>query len=219
MCFGYMPPLRDNSVLLTITKPPHHGCIHEDCQHKAGGCHGNRAFRHAETGGWHLDIPHHKNTRRWNGKSIKLALPSEVGELLEHHITWGHRLLTMCVDDPTPTLFINKSTGAPLRPQEVSKVWSKTVLDGSGVHFGPHMCRSIFVVGTKDRGMPCDPGMAMVMGSSSATIWERVYDKHFNNRQVESAMDAMATWRKTMLDEANASMPKPSKKAKHTEQS
>lgn len=31
MCFGYMPPLRHNSILLTLTAPPHSGCTHQDC--------------------------------------------------------------------------------------------------------------------------------------------------------------------------------------------
>jgi hypothetical protein len=51
MSFGYMPPMRDTSVLLTLTKPPHKGCIHPDCQHKVTGCLGNRVFKDVATGG------------------------------------------------------------------------------------------------------------------------------------------------------------------------
>ena len=115
MCFGYMPPLRHNSVLLTITAPPHHGCIHPDCQHKHAGCLGNRVYRHSSTGLWWLDVPHHKNTRAWNGVAIKFQLPLEVAELLEHHLTWAHRSLTGMVEDVAPTLFVNTTTGMPIR--------------------------------------------------------------------------------------------------------
>lgn len=48
--FGYIPPLRATSVLLTLTMPPHVGCVHPDCQHKASGCLGNRVYRHPVTG-------------------------------------------------------------------------------------------------------------------------------------------------------------------------
>lgn len=50
MCFGYFPPLRNNSVILTITRPSHSGCIHPDCQHKKRGCLGNRVYKSAATG-------------------------------------------------------------------------------------------------------------------------------------------------------------------------
>lgn len=50
-CFGYMPPMRDNSVLLTLNMPSHKtGCQHEDCQHKANGCLGNRVYEDPTTG-------------------------------------------------------------------------------------------------------------------------------------------------------------------------
>ena len=201
MCFGYMPPLRDNSVLLTITAPPFKGCMHPDCQHQATGCRGNRVHPHPVSGRWLLDIHHHKNTRVWHGKAIKIKLPVEVAELLQHHLTWAKAQLTGMHDEQVPpTLFVNTSTGAPLKPQEVAKVWSKTVLQGSGVHFGPHLCRSIFVVGNRDRGLPDSPGMAMLMGNSQA-VWDSVYDRHFNNRQADAAMHAMQDWRAGMLSE------------------
>lgn len=50
MCFGYMPPLRDYSILLSLTRPSHRGCVHEDCQHRATGCLGNRVYKHPTTG-------------------------------------------------------------------------------------------------------------------------------------------------------------------------
>lgn len=140
---------------------------------------------------------------------------------MTHHLQWGHRQLTRCVEgDVAPSLFVNKSTGLPLKPQEVGKLWSDTVLEGSGVHFSPHMCRSIFVCGTKDLNMPMKEGMSMVMGSSHATICGAIYDKHFNNRQAQEAMDAMPLWRATMLKEARNTPPSqgflPKKRAKHT---
>lgn len=198
MCFGYMPPIRDNSLLLTITHPPFVGCTHQDCQHRHTGCTGNRVFKH--NGAWVLEAPHHKTSRSWQGKAIKVKLPSEVAELLQHHIDWGKAILTSMHEQVAPTLFVNTSTGAPLKPQEVAKVWSNTVLQGTGIKFGPQMCRSIFVVGTRDRGLPESPGLAMVMGNSQA-VWDSVYDRHFNTRQVQEAMDGMPAWRERMLSD------------------
>lgn len=200
MCFGYLPPLRDCSVLLTITAPPHQGCVHPDCQHRAAGCLGNRVYKQKSTGKWVLHVPHHKNTRVWQGTAIKVELPAEVAELLEHHLSWAHRALTGMCDKVAPTLFVNTNTGAPLKPQEVSKVWSKTVLEGSGVHFGPQTCRSIFAVGVRDSGH-AHPGMAMVMGNSTPT-WDAVYDRHFKKREVGEAMQHMSGWRQKMLEQA-----------------
>jgi hypothetical protein len=156
-----------------------------------------------------MDVPHHKNTRRWGGRPIRLKLPNEVAELLEHHVRWGHKMLTRVAGPLPTTLFLNVSTGAAIKPQEVSKVWSQTVLEGTGVHFGPQMCRSIHVVGTKDAGLEMHPGTAMVMGSSFETIWERVYDKQFNDRQVEAALDDMPRWREAMRRRAAAAAPAP----------
>lgn len=201
MCFGYMPPLRHNSVLLHLTGPPHAGCIHPDCQHKQAGCLGNRVHKHPTTGIWWLDIPHHKNTKAWKGASLKFELPTEVAQLLEHHITWGHSTLTGHTEQYAPNLFVNTTTGLPLKDQEVSQVWSKTVLEGSGVHFGPQLCRSIFVSGTRDAGLPSPAGMAMIMGNSQA-VWDSVYDRHFNTREAQAAMQLMPAWRHKMLQQA-----------------
>lgn len=202
MCFGYMPPLRNNSVLLNLTGPPHLGCIHPDCQHKASGCLGNRVHRHPSTGTWWLEIPHHKNTKAWNGVSLKFELPTEVAELLDHHITWAHSTLTGLTEQFAPNLFVNTTTGLPLKDQEVSQVWSKTVLEGSGVHFGPQLCRSIFVSGTRDAGLPNPSGMAMIMGNSQA-VWDSVYDRHFNTREAQAALQLMPAWRQQMLAQAS----------------
>lgn len=203
MCFGYMPPLRHNSVLLTLTGPPHLGCIHPDCQHKQSGCNGNRVHRHPTHGKWWIDVPHHKNTKAWNGVALKFELPIEVAELLDHHITWAHSSLTGLTELFSPQLFVNPNTGLPLKDQEVSQLWSKTVLEGSGVHFGPQVCRSIFVSGTRDAGLPSPSGMAMVMGNSQA-VWDSVYDRHFNTREAQAALDLMPAWRQSMLKEAKA---------------
>ena len=201
MCFGYMPPLRHNSVLLTITAPPHHGCIHIDCQHKDVGCKGNRVYRHSTKGNWWLEVPHHKNTRAWKGTPIRFELPSEVEELLDHHLQWAHRTLTGMLDEVAPTLFVNTTTGMPMKEQEVSQVWSKTVLQGTGVHFGPQMCRSIFASSTHDLGVSNTKGMAMIMGTSQ-NVWDNVYDKHFDSREAHEAMSQMPTIRKQLLEMA-----------------
>ena len=220
MCFGYMPPMRHNSVLLTLTAPHHTaGCLHPDCQHRGGGgggCQGNRVHKHPATGSWWLRAPHHKGTKAWGGAAIKVQLPTEVAELLQHHLDWGMQTIagllqqTAAGPDPPlqPTLFFNTSTGQPLKPQEVSQLWSRTVLGGSGVHFGPQLCRSIFVVGTRDTlgaaaaAAGTEAGMAMAMGNSQA-VWDSVYDRHFNSRQADQAMAAMPGWRHAMLASIN----------------
>ena len=209
MCFGYMPPLRHNSVLLNLTGPPHLGCRHPDCQHKAAGCLGNRVHRHPTSGTWWLDIPHHKNTKAWKGVALKFELPTEVAGLVDHHITWAHSTLTGHTEQPAaPNLFVNTSTGLPLKDQEVSQVWSKTVLDGSGVHFGPQLCRSIFVSGTRDAALPNPAGMAMIMGNSQG-VWDSVYDRHFNTREAQAAMQLMPAWRQQMLTQAKQASSTP----------
>jgi hypothetical protein len=63
------------------------------------------------------------------------------------------------------------------------------------------MLKSIYVCGTK---LPIQPGMAMVMGSSQETIWERIYEKNINSREVEAAMPSMPAWRQAMLKKAKA---------------
>jgi hypothetical protein len=201
MCFGYMPPLRHNSVLLTLTAPPHLGCIHPDCQHKLAGCQGNRVHRHPTSGRWWLDVPHHKNTKAWGGSSLKFELPNEVAQLLEHHVTWAHSTLVGHTEQYAPNIFINTTTGMPLKDQEISQLWSKTVLEGTGIHFGPQVCRSIFVSGTRDAALPNPPGMAMIMGNSQA-VWDSVYDRHFNTREAHAALDLMPRWRQQMLAKA-----------------
>lgn len=206
MCFGYMPPLRHNSVLMTITAPPHFGCVHSDCQHKQAGCLGNRIFRHPTTGKWWLDVPHHKNSKAWNGTAIKFQLPVEVAELMEHHLTWAHRSLTGHLDVVAPTIFVNTTTGLPMKDQEVSKVWSKTVLDGTGLHFGPQMCRSIFVSGARDMGASNSDGMAMIMGNGQE-VWDRIYDRHFNTREAHAALAQMPGLRQQMLEQAKTQVP------------
>lgn len=199
LCFGYIPPMRDNSILTTLTTPEQDGCLHQDCQQLAAGCQGNRVFRDTTTGVWQLHAPHHKNTRRWQGVAIKLQLPQEVGVLLDHHLSWGLQTLTRCTEAP-PYLLANPSTGKPLKPQEVSTLWKSTVLEGTGISFGPQLCRSIFVVGTRDMQMAdmLGPGAAMAMGNSE-DVWDSVYDRHFNTRQVGEALAAMPAWRQQML--------------------
>jgi hypothetical protein len=99
-----------------------------------------------------LNAPHHKNSIKWAGKSITVTLPEEVGVLMGHHVGWGHDLLTRCADDWTPSMFINTGTGQAIKPQEVNRLWSRTVLEGSGKHFGPHQARSVFVSSMRDTG-------------------------------------------------------------------
>jgi aerobic-type carbon monoxide dehydrogenase small subunit (CoxS/CutS family) len=47
MCFGYMPPIRETSILTSLQRPSFEGCAHPSCQHKAT-CKGNRVFQTAK---------------------------------------------------------------------------------------------------------------------------------------------------------------------------
>ena len=98
-------------------------------------------------------------------------------------------------------MFVNTTTGMPMKEQEVSQVWSKTVLQGTGVHFGPQMCRSIFASSTHDLGVSNTKGMAMIMGTSQ-NVWDNVYDKHFDSREAHEAMSQMPPIRKQLLEMA-----------------
>lgn len=207
LVFGYIPPLRDNSILVTLTHPGHKaGCLHPDCQHRVS-CPGNRVYKYGAN--WKLEAPHHKNTKRWQGTAIKLDLPSELGQLLDHHTGWGLNTLTRTAGSKLqPYLFCNSNTGQPLKPQEVSMVWQQAVLEGTGIKFSPQLCRSIFVVGTRDRqlGGMLGSGAAMAMGNSEK-VWDSVYDRHFNARQVRDAMAAMPAWRQRMLEQGQQQVP------------
>ena len=46
---------------------------------------------------------------------------------------------------------------------------------------------------------PSDVGASLVMGNSPA-MWDKVYDKAFKRREMQTAVDAMATWREGTLN-------------------
>ena len=216
MCFGYMPPLRA-TTLLSITLPSRavQPCQHADCQAhmRASGCQGNRVYKDPSTALWHMDLPHHKNSRRWSGAGINVPVPLDLVGLLEFHVKVGHGALSMIEADDgraVRALFLNvRKCDQALGESDMAKVFTRTVLQGTGVRFGPQMCRSIFVVGTRDmqhqQGVgegALGDGAAMVMGNSQQ-VWDSVYDRHFNTRQAREAMDAMPMWRQQMLAAAS----------------
>jgi len=239
MCFGYMPPLR-SSTLISLTFSPPGGvaqpCMHPDCQQQlqAAGCLGNRVHQNPTNGKWMLDVVHHKNSSRWGGNcGIRVELPVDLGELLQYHTSRGQPLLLEQVTDvpgmaAQSSLFLNTSQARPLLMQEASTLFSTVVLEGSGCHFGPQTCRSIYVVGSRDlahsmpsstssSAAPCaactqpsfiGPGAAMVMGNK-LDVWNSVYDRHFPQRQASEAMRDMEGWRRGMLQQASQMLAHP----------
>jgi len=242
MCFGYLPPLR-SSILLTLTflsggrsgdgQQQQQLCIHPDCQKhlQASGCKGNRVFKDTASGRWRLEVVHHKNSPRWGGSSaIRVWLPPELFDLLDYHTSRGYSLLMRGMergDAQQPaapkSLFISLANARPLLPQEVSQLFTAVVLEGSGCKFGPQVCRSIYVAGSRDmqagaapaaaaaaaagssHQASTGPGAAMVMGNS-LQVWDRVYDRHFDQRQAEEALASFPAWREAMQAAAAAAV-------------
>jgi hypothetical protein len=214
LLFGYVPPIRP-SILISLVMPTHKGpCIHPDCQYPLT-CKGNRLElcqqAEGETGGGQsmlLVAPHHKNTKRWKGKVISFELPPEVFTLLNAHSQWGYHVLTRCLpvgsQQKDPRVFVLESTGQPLKKAQVSQVWCRVALSRVQARFGPQMGRSIFVhhLKSSDTGVGGldHTAAAHVMGNSLST-WNAVYDKSYNRRRAQGAVNAMKQWREQVLSE------------------
>ena len=207
LCFGYVPPIRP-SIIISLVLPGYLGpCIHQDCQHPRC-CKGNRLEYGPNGDSLLLVAPHHKNTKRWKGKVISFELPPELFTLLHAHIQGGHVVLTRCLPDGQgevdPRVFVLESTGQPLSPANVSQLWCRTALSRVQARFGPQMCRSIFVHERRSSGRvggPEDDAAAHVMGNSLST-WDAVYDRSYDRRRAQGAVDAMQQWRAGVLADA-----------------
>jgi hypothetical protein len=204
MLFGYIPPLRPSCIIST-TLPSYQGqCQHPDCQHRRH-CRGNRFERQGSK--LLLVLPHHKNTKHWGGAAIRVALPQPLVQVLLAWFDWGHAVATQC-DEEQPFAFISLATGLQLKPEAMAKTWAGIVLEGTGFHFGPQRCRSIFVqerrlrLGERAPG-PSDAAAAMIMGHS-LTAWDRHYDRQFCSTAAQEAVDTMDSWREAMLQRAAA---------------
>ena len=119
----------------------------------------------------------------------------------------GHTVVTRCkgLDEVKPFVFVNPSTSQPLKAAEVSRLWCRTVLHRYNVHFGPQMCRSIFVHERRggERAVgPDDEEAAMLMGHS-VKAWDKTYDKNFQPRRAQAAVDNMDGWRDAMIARAS----------------
>jgi hypothetical protein len=209
MCYGYVPPLRP-SVLRTLVLPGYRGpCICRGCDRRRE-CKGNRLVR-LEGGGWRLIAPHHKNAKRWGGRLIQYDLPQELCTLLDAHAEWGHARLAWVVQEgqqqPTPNVFVMATSGEALKSSQVSQVWCREALARVDVRFGPQMCRSIFVHERRsaDRveGGLEDEAAAFCMGNTVST-WDAVYDKNYDRRRAQGAVDCMGPWREKVLAKAAA---------------
>lgn len=51
---------------------------------------------------------------------------------------------------------------------------------------------------------PSEVGAAMAMGNSPG-MWDRVYDRSFRRREMQSAVDAMTVWRQNAVGNIDAS--------------
>jgi hypothetical protein len=205
MFMGYLPPLRPSCAIST-TCPQYKGkCLHPDCRRSPSLCAGNSVSRD-RAGKWHLYWPHHKCSKHWGGDAIRVQLPEEMGQLLGHHCSWGHAALTRGMDSSgggrCVTLFLNTSTGQPLKDTEVAPLFSKTVLQGTGCHFGAQRCRSIFVDSRRgaDGGAPGPDGAsaAAVMGHS-LRVWDQAYDRRLRHRAAQQAVQGVGVWRQALL--------------------
>lgn len=206
-CVGHLPPLRA-SVIMSLTVPRYTGgCLRSDCC-EPGKCKGNRLYwgepaHDANLRELWCDIPHHKVSRAWGGQHITFRLPAELTELLTIYLEWAHTSLTLgvCDNDLSPTVFVNTTTGQPLKPQEVSQLFQRVVLKGTDCRFGVQMLRSIFVVDRRTDGTtpgPDEEAAAAVMGHNVA-MWDMCYDKGGKARLAQQGVNGMDSYRTELL--------------------
>ena len=86
--------------------------------------------------------------------------------------------------------------------------------------FPAQKLRTIFVAERRSASAvqgPSDVGAAMAMGNSPG-MWDRVYDRSFRRREMQSAVDAMELWRQGALGSVNTEALVKSMPVVHTEE-
>lgn len=198
MC-GYLPPLRLTCIRSLQVPMQQQGCLDQEC--RVSRCKGNRiAVRGQEF--W-LELPHHKNQRRWHADPIIVRLPEELALLVHAYLLHAHPLLC----HGQAFMFCDKK-GRPFEAAAPFNYYWTGVLQklGSPAVFPPSRIRHIFV----DERRSLDPapgpsnhGAATVMGNSVAQ-WDRSYDLGMRSRETQAAVDAMPGWRAAMLERSRA---------------
>ena len=208
--FGHLPPLR-LSCIRTLMVPSYKGpCLNPEC--KLGPtCHGNQLQLKPEQG-LHMHVPHHKNERNWSRAAISFVLPPELDQLLKLHLRQGWQLLTTHHGvEGACHVFVDKH-GRAFTPSSLPLYWNQLLQSMSMPPMPPSQCRQVFVAERRSEARvagPNDRGAAMVMGHS-VQQWDKWYDLDFHARQAQQAVDAMSTWRQTLLAQAAQHSPNPS---------
>ena len=88
--FGYLPPIR-LICIRSMQVPTQDVCLDLECK-GSRGCKGNRLT--VRQGGqlW-LELPHHKNQRRWHADPMIIRLPAELAHLMHCYLQQGHCVL------------------------------------------------------------------------------------------------------------------------------
>ena len=195
MC-GYLPPIRLTCIRSLQVPSADGGCLDNECH--LSRCKGNRiAVR--QGGELWLELPHHKNQRRWHADAIIVRLPGELAQLVYTSLLQGHAVLSPGM----PYMFCDKKgrlfqSAAPFC-HYFNKVLQRI---GSPAVFPPSRIRHIFVDERRSLDAapgPSNVGAATVMGNSVGQ-WDRSYDLGMRSRETQAAVDAMPQWREAMLE-------------------
>jgi hypothetical protein len=160
-----------------------------------------------------LDVPHHKNTKHWNGKHINFELPRELNRLMVELVTWGRAKILAEVGNASGvghTLFVHPTKGVPFTLHTVSGYWKQLVLGDldASKRFGVQLCRSIFVGERRSVNRvegPVDRAAAMVMGHCEK-VWNTNYDRQYSMRNAAQCIQAMQGWREGLLTRHRAAV-------------
>ena len=198
--FGYLPPIRISCVR-GLVLPSYAGkCHKEDCI-LGPSCHGNQLLR-TSTGALHMHLPHHKNEAKWGRAAISFNLSQDLDVVMDLHISKGHKLLTDYIGiENVCHVFVDRQ-GRPFTDSNLTNYWDRMLVSmGLNTPISPSLCRQVFVHERRSAERvpgPCDRGAAMVMGHSLAQ-WSKWYDIDFHKRESQQAVDAMSTWRHSLL--------------------
>ena len=149
-----------------------------------------------------MQLPHHKNEAKWGRAAISFNLPQDLAVVMDLYISKGHKLLTEYIGlDNVCHVFVDRK-GRPFLDTNLTIYWDKMLVSmGLATPISPSLCRQVFVHERRSAGRvpgPSDRGAAMVMGHALAQ-WSKWYDIDFHTRESQQAVDAMATWRNSLL--------------------
>jgi len=208
--FGFVPPLRP-SIVVSLQLPSWEGgCTMQGC--KIQDCKGNRLERVQGSTDLRLVAPHHKNSNRAKAQEISYLLPHEMTSMLEHHIRSGLPVVQSVgrrhrrQQQQLGGVFITQG-GGPVHPNNMSLIWKKTVMP-AGVSLPPRDAWHVHVTGFRAAAAaraaagPADfeEGGTYGMGNS-LDMWNKVYDRDYKDRQVQSTIEHLRQWRQQVMSE------------------